>query len=178
MQVVFRQLAEPLPADYTGYTYRWTLGVLPQIGDRVLVRGGDGRAAPAVVVAVGVRPPAGYSESELSEVIRVASAEEIDRSATRIERANIRAANDAEAWLRMMRRAAGLPTPGKARANAPAGFPPIPPAGGTASKEAADEFSRSWGKARRLAEDRGHDSDEVKAFTSLMFRWRAIRDRQ
>lgn len=150
-----------------GYAFDWTIPIRPEVGMRVRVPGAEGTLKPAVIIGFGRN---GYTGS----LKRVRHAYTPDEISAAIEKAE----QDKTAWLNMARRAAGLPTPGRARKSPPKGYPEIAPTDGHASHDAADGFGRMWWRARRLAMELERDEDEIKAFSSLAHRWFAIRDRE
>lgn len=169
--VSFRELTSEKPADAShAYAYCWDLASPPEVGDRVWVPGGDGRAAAAVVAAVDAPLPRGYAFAELKAATRLVAAEEIAE-------AKAKATADRDAWLNMARRAAGLAVPGRAPTKPPLGFDPIPPADGTASARQAGEFGRVWWRAFKQAEGAGRDAEEVSAYRAIAHRWYAIREK-
>ncbi|GAA4774812.1 hypothetical protein GCM10023351_19000 [Microbacterium gilvum] len=176
VQVVFCPLTGPIPDSRTTYDYEWALATPPRVGDRVFVRGGDGRHAEAAITSVG-EAVSKTRVLDLAPVYRVATDEDMREATAAEERARARADEEERAWLRVMRKAAGLPTPGRVSAKLPERFPSVPPATGTASPEKANEYGRAWWRAYKRAEERGHDSEEVQAFRSLAHRWYAIRDK-
>ena len=167
VSVSFRDLTSDTPPDPThAYTYTWRLPFDPVVGARVIVPGGDGRPATAVIAAVEVKPPQGLT---LSTVTRLVSTDEV-------ETAHSAARSNEDAWLDAARISAGLSSSSRRR-SVPAGFPPIAPAEGTASSQQAGEYGRMWWKAYKRAEELGRPADEVKRFREIAHRWYAIRDR-
>ncbi|WP_029150092.1 hypothetical protein [Microbacterium indicum] len=168
VRVVYRDLDRdyaPSGAHDEGYAFDWTLGPLPEIGMRVQIPGGDGKKKSGIIVGFG---RAGYA-GDLEKVIKIHSASEI-------EKAQAKAAKEAAAWLDMARRAAGLPTPGRARLTTPGDYPAIAPADGKASARKADEYGRMWWRAMKLSEELGREAAETRAFSGIAHRWFAIRD--
>lgn len=169
VRVASRDLTAPVPpADGHGYVYRWTLDADPMPGMRVMVPGADGQA-PAVVLGVAAKHEA--AGLQLKSVSRVVTGDEIQRAHERVQA-------DTVAWLRMARKAAGLPGAGRVRTSPPEGFPAIPPTSGEARKAEADRYGRTWYRIAKKAEELERDPDEVAAFRSNAHRWFAIRDRQ
>lgn len=166
VRVTFRDITEPPPRVHGhGYIYTWPLGEAPEAGQRVLVPGMDG---PAWAVVIGVNDATTQETRglELKSVIRPATAKEVAKGQARHGR-------ELNAWLDMMRLAAGLSTAGRARRGVPEGYPEIPPAGGAAVPHVADGYGAAWWRAYKNA----REEDETKRFQSLGYRWYAIRDR-
>lgn len=167
VRVTFRDIAEPLPRVHgRGYVYKWGLREAAMEGMRVLVPGMDGTAW-AVVIGVDDATREELRQYELSEVIRTATAEEVAKGQAGYER-------DLNAWLNMMRRAAGLATKGRARTRVPNGYPEIPPADGTATPNVAGQYGSAWWRAYKSA----RDEEEAKRFQSLGHRWYAVQKRE
>ncbi|GAA1162765.1 hypothetical protein F6W69_06810 [Microbacterium oxydans] len=168
VSVSFRDLTTSTPpnADHA-YVYEWTLSTPPTVGTRIVVPGGDGRAAFAVVAAVDVAPPRGMA---LKPVTRLVSAAEIDKAAAS-------AAADEAAWLNMARQAAGLSTTGRVRSRVPDGFPPIAPVDGTATAEQAATYGSMWWRVFKAAQSLGWVRGEMKRVESIARRWYAVRDK-
>lgn len=166
VRVTFRDIAEPPPqAHGRGYIYRWRLREEPELGARLLVPGMDG---PAWTVVIGVDDATRgeLREVELKDVTRLATPQEVAKG-----EAKYLAAQDA--WLNMMRRAAGLPTKGRGRSKVPKGYPDVPPAEGTAPPDLAGRHGTAWWRAYKSA----RDDEERKRFQSLGHRWYAIQKR-
>lgn len=168
VSVSFRELTSDRPPDADhAYVYTWSLPDSPRVGERVWVRGSDGRPAAAVVAAVDVPSPRGI---ELSPVLRAATADEINAART--------AATAAEAaWLDMARRAAGLPVTGSRRSKAPDGYPQIAPVDGRASEADADTYGRMWWRVYKTAQSLDWPRDEVRRIEAIARRWYAVRDK-
>lgn len=167
VRVTFHDITEPPPKVHgRGYIYAWPLRDAPQVGQRVLVPGMQGPAW-AVVIGVNDATRTEQREFELKDVIRLATADEIAQGQEQHER-------EFNAWLDMMRRSAGLQTTGRQRKRAPAGYPEIPPAEGTAPPDVAHAYGSAWWRAYKNA----RDEDEGKRFESLGHRWYAIERRQ
>src|SRR5699024_11892889 len=79
-----------------------------------------------------------------------------------------------QAWLNMARRAAGLPTPGRARKAPPEGYKDLPPVDGDAPPEKAHRHGNGWWRAFKAAERHGRPAEEVEAFASIARRWYQI----
>lgn len=168
VSVSFRELTSDTPpnADHA-YAYIWELSGAPSVGERVWVRGGDGRKAAAVIAAVNVRPPRGMTLAKV-----MAKIDPIEVAGARDS-----AVADETAWLNMARRAAGLPATGRARTKVPTGFPAIAPVDGKGSGEDAAEYGRMWWRVFKAAEERGWPASEVKQLKSIAHRWYAVRDK-
>ncbi|ALJ20407.1 hypothetical protein [Microbacterium sp. No. 7] len=167
VSVSFRSLTSTTPADpERAYAYVWELPESPVVGMRVIVPGGDGKSAPAVVAEVDVTVPRSV---DLKAVSRIVAPEEITA-------AHAHDMDEATAWLEMARKAAGLPSSTRRR-TAPQGYPPIAPADGEATPQEANEHGRMWWRAYKLAQEMNRDADEIKRFGSIAHRWYAIRDR-
>lgn len=180
--VAYRDLVSPVTEDYLDklsgrYNFRWELPQAPDRGTRVKVPGGDGRLTDGVVLRIATADDlrsassAGYSVSELKKVHRLISSEEVEK-ATNAEKRN------AESWLRMARRAAGLPTKGKGRQAPPPGYPPIAPIEGGGDIKHARDHVRMWHQAKKLAVKYNHDPDEVQRFDEIVKYWRKIQREQ
>lgn len=166
VRVTFRDITEPPPKVHgRGYVYRWPLNEPPELGARVLVPGLDG---PAWTVIIGLDDATreDLEHHELKDVIRLATPQEV---------ANGEAIQQAaeNAWLDMMRRAAGLATRGRPRNRVPDGYPEIPPADGTAPPDLARAHGSAWWRASKSA----RDDEERKRFENLGHRWYAIQQR-
>ncbi|BAU32501.1 hypothetical protein [Microcella alkaliphila] len=168
VSVAFRELSEPPPKNELRSTYRYvsTLTPAPVVGDRLMVRGSDGKLAPVIVVAVEVTK----ATDGLAPVERAVTAEELDQ-------ATQKAAKDLDTWFRMARRSAGLSVSGRLPGKPPGDLPEIPPADGEASREDADAWGRGWYRIWKLAEEHGRGAEEIAAFKSKAYRWFAVRDR-
>lgn len=174
VEVSYRELYET-PGE-RGYAFVWKLPAQPQIGDRVFVRGINGPAAPAVVINNNASVPQGYTFEDLAEVRRLATPDELTKASAKLARLQAKAQRDETAWLNMARRAAELPTPGRARSAPPEGFNELPqPQPGT-TRSVADRHGRTWWRAMHLAQAHGRPSDEVAAFREVAQRWFSIRD--
>lgn len=166
VRITFRDIGEPEEGLHgRGYVYAWALEETPEVGQRVRVPGMDGPAW-AMVIGVDDATPDETGAHEVKNVTRLATSEEVAKAQAKSER-------ELNGWLDMMRRAAGLATPGRARQKVPPGFPEIPPADGTAAPEVAAEYGSAWFRAFKSA----RVEDETKKFKSLAYRWYAIRDR-
>lgn len=160
------------PADLSrGYAFTWNLPSMPEIGTRVVAPGANG-LSPAIIVGFDTN-----HRGALQTIRRVASAEEIQRGATRYAEAQERQRREEEAWFRLARDAAGLPPRGPIPKSAPDRFPNIAPTEGTATTPKANEYGRMWWRAYKRAEEQGHPDDEVKRYRQLAHRWFAIRDK-
>ena len=168
VSVSFRELASNTPpnADHA-YAYEWKLATPPAVCTRVVVPGGDGRAAFAVIAAIDVAPPRGMA---LKTVTRLVTDAEIAKAAASAEA-------DEDAWLNMARRAAGLSTFGRVRSRVPDGFPPIAPVDGSASAEQAATYGRMWWRVFKAAQSREWVRGEVLRVESIARRWYAVRDK-
>lgn len=175
VEVSYRELHEA-PRE-RGYVFVWKLPPPPNVGDRVFVRGGDGRLEPAVVINADAAVPDGYSRDELAEVLRLATDEEMERAREKLEREMVKEQRDEVSWLNMARRAAGLPTPGRARSAPPEGHQAIPPTEGIASKSEAHRRGGVWWRAMKRAEEHGRPADEIATFRAIAQHWYSVRDR-
>lgn len=168
VSVSFRDLTSATPPNADrAYAYEWTLPSPPAVGTRVVVPGGDGRAAFAMVAAVDVPPPRGMSLKTVTRLVEEAE----------IEKAAAAAASDETAWLNMARRAAGLSTAGRVRSRVPDGFPPIAPVDGSATAEQAATYGRMWWRVFKAAQSLGWVRGEVMRVESIARRWYAVRDK-
>lgn len=73
--VVYREPTDkrtPTTDPAHGYVYKWAAPSQPQVGTRVLAPVGGQGDVHAVVIAVNVRPPAGYTRKDLSTITRTA----------------------------------------------------------------------------------------------------------
>lgn len=174
VEVSYRELYEP-PGDQ-GYVFVWRLPFPPSIGHRVFVRGNDGRIHPGAVIDADASVPAGFTFDELLDVSRLATSDELGKAHTRYEKLKVKARQDEVSWLNMARRAAGLPTSGRARSAPPEGFAQIPPVGGTASRPEADRHGRAWWKVMHRAVDQNRDADEIAAYREIAKYWFSVRD--
>lgn len=174
--IQYRDLDEAPRDGGMPYIYTWGLPIEPQMGGRVFVRGGNGESAPAVIVDIDASRPEGYAWDELAPVFRYATAEELEAAQRKAERRAEQARSDEQSWLNMARRAAGLPTPGRARRTPPDGYKDLPPASGQAAPRTAGRYGNAWWKASKAAERLGRAPDEVETFASIARRWYAIRD--
>lgn len=176
--VAYWELTMPVTEDYlehlTGiYNFRWELAEAPERGMRVKVPGHDGRAADGVVLRqaterdISRAREAGYTVDELKKVQRLVSPDEVDKAVSAEKR-------EAESWLRMARRAAGLPTKGKARHNPPSGYPPIAPVDGSGDTEQLREHLHMWKQARKLAKKYDHDAEEIERFNEIVKHWQKV----
>jgi primosomal protein N' len=169
VNVNFRELTSDRPIDEKfAYVYQWNLPSVPVPGTRVLVPGGDGKPAHAIV--------AGLAKSAngltLKAVMRLVTQDEIDVAIADVEA-------DALAWLDMARKGAGLPTLAPVRRRKPPErYDAIPPATGEANAKQAAEYARVWYRASKLAEERGLNKEEISTFRGIAHRWYAIRDRE
>lgn len=168
VRVQYRDFAQevtlPDPTDVSiGYAYRWTLQMPPEIGARVIVPGGDGRNAEAVIVGFGTE----YTGT-LNSVRRVASAEEVTVAWDK-------ASEDERVWLDLAARAAGFPASTRRR-KVPDGFPSIAPIDGAATAAEADDYGRMWWRAYKRAEEAGRPAEEIKRLSDIAHRWYAVRD--
>ena len=168
VSVSFRELTSSTsPNAEHAYAYEWTLPTQPAVGTRVVVPGGDGRAAFAVIAAIDVAPPRGMA---LKSVTRLVTDAEIAKAAAA-------AGADEDAWLNMARRAAGLSTSGRVRSRVPDGFPPIAPVDGSATAEQAATYGRMWWRVFKAAQSRGWVRGEIMRVESIARRWYAVRDK-
>ncbi|TQO20331.1 hypothetical protein FB472_1962 [Rhodoglobus vestalii] len=169
INVNFRELTSDRPIDEKfAYVYEWHLPSVPVHGTRVLVPGGDGKPAHAIVVGLA-KSANGLT---LKSVIRLVTQDEIDAAFADVEA-------DALAWLDMARKGAGLPTLAPVRRRKPPErYDPIPPATGDASTAEAAEYGRVWYRATKMAKERGLSKEEITAFSGIAHRWYAIRDRE
>ncbi|WME24456.1 hypothetical protein [Brachybacterium sp. GU-2] len=146
------------------------------IGGRVFVRGGNGESAPAVVVDLEASRPENYSWDELAPVLRYATAEELEVARNKARRRAEKELRDEQAWLNMARRAAGLPTPGRARKALPEGYRNLPPVDGEATPEKAHRNGNRWWRALKAAERHGRPAEEVEAYAAIARSWYKKRD--
>lgn len=156
--------------------YTWSLAEEPRLGDRVFVRGGGGESAPAVIVGVDAVRPEGYSWDDLAPVFRYATDQELEAARDKARRRAERGIKDEQAWLNMARRAAGLPTPGRARRSPPEGFSALPPVDGEATRSGAARNGNVWWRASKAAERLGRPTEEVETFASIARNWYRVRD--
>lgn len=175
VEVSYRELYED--PGHRGYVFIWKLPVSPSIGDRVFVRGMDGKSSPAVVIDNDAPIPDGFTLAELADVRRLATPDELTRAAERLQRLQKKVQRDEASWLNMARRAAGLPTPGRARSAPPDGYRELLPAEAGAPRQVADRHGRTWWKAMHLAEAHGRPADEVAALREVANRWFSVRDK-
>lgn len=163
VRVILLDIAEPPPRmPPRGSTYIWRLKGAPEPGMRVLVPGMDGPTW-ALVMGVDEATRQDVAGQELGQVSRRATAQEEARGRAEHESAR-------NAWLDMMRRAAGLPAPGDARRRVPDGYPEVPPAEGTAPPEEAGGYGLAWWRAHEAA----RDDEERERFETLGRRWDTI----
>lgn len=165
VKVLFRDLTDPVPEDHDhSYAYLWPFSELPQVGQRVVAPGMDGPAF-AVITAIGA------SEELIREI--GSGMKMITRPATdeEIEKARTKEHEDLNAWLDMMRQAAGLSTTTRRRI-VPDGYPPIPPVDGVADIETADGYGRAWWRAYKNA----RTEEEETTFKRIGSRWYKLRD--
>lgn len=148
--------------DCKWYSYVWKMRTAPQIGDRVWAPGefGGGWA-----VVVGMGSPRDLVGFDAKEITRAATAQEVAKAVAKFEA-------DRNAWLDMMRKAAGLKSSTRRR-RVPSGYPDIPPAQGDAAPDVANAYGSAWWRAYKAA----RDDEERKRFKELGHRWYAIRDR-
>ena len=167
VDVAFRALTSPPPEGTRGtYRYLWTLKQPPGVGYRLLVRGGDQKLAPVVVV-----------NTEQTKDIRGLSPVERIVTQAEMNAAVKKADGELLSWFRMARKAAGLPVKGRVATKPPGEHPQIPPADGDAKPDLADAHGRGWYRIWKRAEERGMPDDEAKAYKDLAYRWFAVRDR-
>ena len=119
IEIQYRDLDEEPRDGGRPYVYTWALKEDPEVGGRVFVRGGNGESTPAVIVGLNASRPENYSWDELAPVFRFATSQELEAARNKARRRAEKALKDEQAWLNMARRAAGLPTTGRARKSAP-----------------------------------------------------------
>ena len=169
VQVAFRTPAQaryPLPKE--GYTYKWRLRDVPDVGDWVIVPGFDGHSL-AVIVALD----AGVSAKglSLSSVARMATPSEISQFLGEVDALHAAKKRDEADWLDMARAKAGLPVARKLPARVPSGFDAIPPKSGTITGQRAKDRGRVWWKIYKRAQEARRPADELAAFKSIADFW-------
>lgn len=174
--IQYRDLYEAPHDGGKPYIYTWDLPEEPQVGGRVFVRGGSGKSVPAVIVDLNASRPEGYTWDELAPVFRYASDEELEKAQRKAERQADKELRDEQAWLNMARRAAGLPTPGRARKTVPDGYQALPPTDGDSAPSTAGRYGNVWWRASKIATRLGRPAEEVETYATIARRWYAIRD--
>lgn len=176
IEIQYRDLDEEPRDGGRPYVYTWALKEDPEVGGRVFVRGGNGESTPAVIVGLNASRPENYSWDELAPVFRFATSQELEAARNKARRRAEKALKDEQAWLNMARRAAGLPTTGRARKAPPEGYKDLPPVDGDAPPEKAHRHGNGWWRAFKAAERHGRPAEEVEAFASIARRWYQKRD--
>lgn len=176
IEIQYRDLDEEPREGGKPYVYTWALKEEPELYQRVFVRGWNGESAPAVIVGLNASRPEDYSWEELAPVFRYATSQELEAARNRAARRSEKALKDEQAWLDMARRAAGLPTPGRARKAPPAGYKELPPVDGQATPARAQRNGNGWWRAFKAAERHGRPPEEVEVFASIARDWYQKRD--